>query len=287
VGWTKYPLLGLAGVVGGLVLWFGLGSDEDERPRELPRKVSEPQAYQEPGRESRDGLAGRASSEGLSAEVSEVERAVRTVYAAYNERNLDAFLAGWTDNGFARVFQFPKTGAINRLFAGSTPVAVGKFSNTAVTRRNASTEVELAYGQVEEIHALALVREGPNWLIDDDKKRDPTVYELSRRGRAEIMDVALGLSGIQFDPGRASTGTMAFRVANTDTRPHEFVVMKWLPDSESEQAIGTTGPLQPGASTTLTLTDLTPGRYVILCNMLDSDGMPYSAKGMRTEFTIQ
>ncbi|HLQ25088.1 MAG TPA: cupredoxin domain-containing protein, partial [Acidiferrobacterales bacterium] len=86
---------------------------------------------------------------------------------------------------------------------------------------------------------------------------------------------------------KASTGTLAFKVANTDTRPHEFVVMKWLPDSQMEQSIGRIGPLQPGTSATMTLTDLTPGRYVILCNMLDTDGLPYSSKGMRTEFTIQ
>lgn len=94
--------------------------------------------------------------------------------------------------------------------------------------------------------------------------------------------MALGVSGIQFDGGKASTGTMVFKVANIDTQPHEFVVMKWLPDSGIEQSIGTTGPLEPGARATLTLTDLTPGRYVILCNMPSPDGLPYSSKGMRT-----
>ena len=284
----QYRLLGivLAGVVVSLVLFFGTGSEPDQEP--IPALVSEQQGNQESGHGSRETFGAWVSSWGRSADASAVERAVRTVYAAYNERNLDAFLAGWTDNGFARVFQFPKARAVNRLFAGSQPVTVGEFSNTVVTEKGAATEVELTYGQVEELHRLSLVKEGPHWLIDNDEKRDPTVSDLSRRGGVEIMDVALGGSGIRFDSSKAATGTLAFRVANTDSRPHEFVVMKWLPDSEMEQAIGHIGPLQPGASAIMTLTDLTPGRYVILCNMLDdTDGLPYSAKGMRTEFTIQ
>ncbi len=280
----QYRLLGigLAGVVGILVLLFGVGSEEERAPI-----ASGQQGQQEPGRGSRDTFGAWMSSWGLSSDASEVERAVRTVFAAYNERNRGAFLAGWTDNGFSRAFQFPKAQAVNELFIGFQPVTVGEFSNTVVTEKGAVTEVDLTYGQVQEIHHLSLVKAGHNWLIDDDKKRDPTVSDLSRGGRVEILDVALGESGIQFDGSKASTGTLAFKVANTDTRPHEFVVMKWLPDSEMEQSIGRIGPLQPGASATMTLTDLTPGRYVILCNMLDTDGLPYSSKGMRTEFTIQ
>jgi len=50
--------------------------------------------------------------------------------------------------------------------------------------------------------------------------------------------------------------------------------------------LGGARSLEPGEGKTVLLTNLAPGRYAILCNRVDTDGQPYSSKGMRAEFTI-
>jgi hypothetical protein len=77
---------------------------------------------------------------------------------------------------------------------------------------------------------------------------------------------------------------VAFKIRNTDTRRHEFIV-KRIAESESEDTVGMTKELKPGANEVLVL-DLKRGRYVIICNMVTRDIMPH-AYGMRTEFSVE
>jgi uncharacterized cupredoxin-like copper-binding protein len=62
--------------------------------------------------------------------------------------------------------------------------------------------------------------------------------------------------------------------------------VKKVAASEMEETIGMTKELKPGAQETLILNNLKRGRYVVLCNMVTPDIMPY-AYGMRTEFFIE
>lgn len=213
----------------------------------------------------------------------EIEDAVRKIFLAYNRQNLPAFLAGWTDNGFKQVYERSKETITDFVFLSLLsfrPYKIGQFSNTANYGTTAETEIELTYGDVQENHRMSLVRDGESWKIDQDEK-------LAKfPANATVIDVKLQFFKILLDPTGASAGTVAFKIANTDNRKHEFIVKKWLPDSDQEETIGLIKPLEPGKSDTLVLANLEPGKYIILSNMVTRDAMPY-AYGMRNEFIVQ
>ena len=218
------------------------------------------------------------------AKAWEVEAAVRAVFAAFNNRDADAFLVGWTDEGFRKTFQQSKQAA-KRSFpnlpalAVLEPFMVGEFSNTAVGRGTASTEVELTQSNVKKTHWLSLVKDDNAWKIDTDK-------EIATRIPADstLVPVTMTESAFQLDTS-AVTKNVAFQVFNASPQKHDFSVFM-LRDSGMEVHMGGAESLEPGEGKTLLLTNLAPGRYAVLCNRLDADGQPYSAKGMRAEFTI-
>src|SRR6266540_3328431 len=218
------------------------------------------------------------------ASAREIEKAVRAVFAAFNNRDADAFLAGWTDEGFRRTFQQSKEAA-KRSFPNLQalpvlePFTVGEFSNTAVGRDTASTELDLTQSNMKKTHWLSLVKDDSAWKIDTDK-------EIATRIPADgtLVPVTMTESAFQLDTS-AVTKNVAFQVFNASPQKHDFSVFM-LRDSGMEVHMGGAESLEPGEGKTLLLTNLAPGRYAVLCNRLDADGQPYSAKGMRAEFTI-
>jgi len=219
------------------------------------------------------------------AKAWEVERAVRAVFAAFNNRDADAFLAGWTDEGFRKTFQQSKESAKRsfphlHVLPVLEPFTVGEFSNTAVGRDTASTEVDLTQSNVKKTHWLSLVKDDKAWKIDTDK-------EIATRISADVtlVPVTMTESAFQLDTS-AVTKNVAFQVFNASTQKHDFSVFMLRDDSGTEMHLGGAGSLEPGEGKTVLLTNLAPGRYAILCNRLDPDGQPYSSKGMRAEFTI-
>ena len=125
------------------------------------------------------------------------------------------------------------------------------------------------------------------------------------------VDVALGDTkgadpmSLTLSPATVPAGNVRFVVKNNGTIVHEAVVLKTdvpfdqLPityggdppvpvasggDKVSEDAnVGETGDpdLKAGGTRTFTIKDMTPGRYVIVCNLADHYGM-----GMRAAFTV-
>ena len=99
------------------------------------------------------------------------------------------------------------------------------------------------------------------------------------------------------DKTSASAGDVTFSVKNTGTIDHEVVVLKTdtafdkltvggeEPDKVDEStSVGETGDpaLKAGESRTFTLTGLTPGNYVLVCNIAKHYGL-----GMRAAFTVR
>ena len=219
------------------------------------------------------------------AKAREVEKAVRAVFAAFNKRDADAFLAGWTDTGFRETFGESKETAKRsfphlRVPIGLDPFTVGEFSHTRVDDDTATTEVELAQGNLKKAHQLSLVKEGGTWKIGSDK-------EIAARIPADATVVLVTMREFAFEfDSSAVTRNVAFQVSNTTGQKHDFSVFILRADSGMEVSLGGVGPLEVGEEKTVLLTDLEPGRYAILCNRLHTDGQPYSSKGMRAEFTI-
>ncbi len=277
-----------------LIVWWNSGGEKDQSRSSVPGKQKIVQSV--PRQESRSALGGWISSWNFLAreqgsqteklpggEFKEVEDSVRKTFLAYNRQDLPAFKAGWTDQGFQRAYELPKERVKHFGLLGLLsfrPYDIGEFSNTAVYGRSAETEVELTYGEAQEAHRMLLVWAEDAWKIDQDEKLDRVPKN------ATVVDVKLQYYKIQLDPTHAAPGTVAFRITNTDSRQHEFVVKRWNPASDTEDNIGLIKPLEPGQNETLVLTNLKPGRYIVLCNMVARDGMPYSY-GMRNEFIIQ
>jgi len=236
--------------------------------------------------ESTPDLAGPRAPRALDARTPEadVEAAVRATFAAYNEHRQQGFLDGWTDRGFAQWFGVPKAsvGPVVILASDLGPFAyrVGDFANTRVGGLDAMTEVELDEGQVRQRRRLALVKTDERWQIDDSENL-PTPFA---RG-ASVVDVTAKWYRFQFDSRRITPGPVAFRVRNADRNQHQLLLMKQNADAGEERLVGAVGPIEPGGSATLTIADLKPGQYVMVCNLLDPAKLPY-AYGMRAEFTV-
>lgn len=277
-------LAGVVLVVALVVWWTGGGEREKGAPRSGGREQTAARQ-----KDSRDSFWARLRSGGFSQgspsaslEPKDIEEAVRRTFRAYNRQDLPAFKDGWTEGGFQQAYGLPKEKAmgLDQLSLLSfRPYTVGEFTNTSVNGEGAATEVGLTYGEVHETHRMSLLREGDRWKIDHDEKLDLIPRD------AAVVDAKFQYFKIQLDRTQAAPGSVAFRISNADTQQHEFIVKK-ISDSESEDTIGKIKPLKPGQSETLVLTNLMPGRYVILCNMLSRDGVPY-AYGMRTEFRIE
>ncbi len=273
------------------VVWWNSGGEKDEG-RTSPAGKQQT-AGSAPKRESRRSLDERMGSgslftgeRGLQAEkaweLEEVEDAVRRTFLAYNARDLPAFKAGWTDQGFQQAYELPKEKVRHFGLLGLLsfrPYVIGEFSDTWVSGKSATTEVGLTYGEVQETHRMALVRDDDGWRIDHDEKLALIPQD------ATVVDVKLKWFLIELDQNWVAPGTVAFRITNTDTRPHEFIVKEVRADSGTEENVGLINPLAPGESETLVL-NLTPGRYVGLCNLIAPDGRPYST-GMRAEFRVE
>jgi hypothetical protein len=54
-----------------------------------------------------------------------------------------------------------------------------------------------------------------------------------------------------------------------------------------EETIGKLKPLEPGQHATLVLNDLTPGSYLVMCNLIGRERLPSVVYGMRTDFIIE
>ena len=106
-------------------------------------------------------------------------------------------------------------------------------------------------------------------------------------------------AGMTLTPDKTSSaaGDVTFSVKNTGTIDHEVVVLKTdtafdqlkVGESEADRvdestSVGETGDpaLKAGESRTFTLTGLTSGKYVLVCNLAKHYGL-----GMRAAFTIQ
>lgn len=215
----------------------------------------------------------------------QVEETIRRSFAAFNAQDLEGFLAGWTPRGFQHAFEFPITQAVrlqDDLFTESGPYTIGGFASTVVGPHRAKTHVDMTNGRRKERHRMALVKHDGAWKIDLDEK-------LPVRLPRNVVAVDVSITGrtLEVSTLEVVSESVAFRVANADQKPHQLVVMRRVVESGAQEALGHVGPLGPGQHATLLLTDLVPGPYLLVCNMLDRDGKPYSSKGLRAEFTIR
>lgn len=115
--------------------------------------------------------------------------------------------------------------------------------------------------------------------------------------RPAVVAVEMREYGFAYEPPRAG-GRVVFEVHNRGTLPHDLAVMPLPPDLPplDEQLRGTARrlvpilanvPARPPGSRTTFAVDLGPGRYGLVCFVLDPDGRQHAQKGMSSEFTVR
>ncbi len=103
----------------------------------------------------------------------------------------------------------------------------------------------------------------------------------------------------EFEFTAPESGAASFVMDNQGDEPHlisigklnEGLTMADAMESDDPEAMlewEATSPVAgPGEEAVLTLQDLTPGTYAVICYLPAPDGEPHLAKGMATEFTIE
>jgi hypothetical protein len=102
-------------------------------------------------------------------------------------------------------------------------------------------------------------------------------------------------------PGFGKPGIFAFH--NTDTKPHDFVIVSLAPGKHANEIIswakagkhtpppitgefGGAGALSGHLTSWFKVPKLAPGTYALICFFPDSHGVPHAAHGMVSEFTV-
>ena len=106
---------------------------------------------------------------------------------------------------------------------------------------------------------------------------------------------------ITLSPAVAATGEVTFTVTNNGEKEHEFVIRKTdltsdklklnadgevIEDDPSLTDVGELAEIKPGSSDNKVTLTLTPGHYVVFCN-LHVDTLLHYQKGMHADFTVQ
>jgi len=141
----------------------------------------------------------------------------------------------------------------------------------------------------------SMIKDGDDWKFDGQEFISPDIPDSVTTVQLDAAEFSL-----TFDAAQASSGHIAFQMANVGAQQHH-VTMEQVPEglnieealqSEEEPEglvhIGSTPPLDPGDTRNIVLTeDLPPGRYVLLCFLPDTDGTPHALKGMWKDFTVE
>jgi len=242
---------------------------------------------------------------GGSAEArQEVEDTVRTL-AGYGAEDVDAFLAGVTDNVLENFFGFTREDCReNAQDCVGEPSETASFANTKVSGDTATTEGTFTFGGEEggeQTFLLSLVREDGVWKLDELRSPPQEIPEGVKKIDLELNEFAFG-----FRAADITDGNFAFAAKNVGEQNHQVVISKVPADldiqellqSEFEeeveggvQDIAFTLPFSPGEEQNVVFDQpLEPGRYAMFCFVPDKDDperTPHALKGMTAEFTIE
>jgi uncharacterized cupredoxin-like copper-binding protein len=245
-------------------------------------------------------IFGAACSEddggGDSAEAGDVEAAVQGAAAAWNGEDIEGFLALFTDNALAVMFDSTReelTTGLAEYPIGEPAWTVDDFSDTEVDGDHATTKATFYMGRAGSPEIFSLVQQDDAWLIDN---REPTTGDT---GDATAADLSTSEYAFIPETQDVTDGNVAFNVSNVGGEEHEVFIAKVPEDLDIEQAlqseeqpegvedIGSIVGLLPGTEATLLFQDdLTPGRYALLCFVSNAEGTPHAFLGMIGEFTV-
>jgi hypothetical protein len=237
----------------------------------------------------------------VGAAKKEIEEAVRETFAAWEKRDLDRFVAGWTDEGFRgkKVFrllvrrEFYKDEA--KVFLGESlgiggrpffPLKVGNISNIQILGEmvnRASVDLELTEGFLKAPRRLTMIKRklvDDYWKIDKEELLPSTVPN----GFA-VVDVKMTEYGFDFNKDAMRRNTV-INLVNLGKIPHEMLIFYREPSGAERRVVRGAWRMPPGVAETLIIEGLPSGSYAMVCCAIDPDHVAHCDKGMRVEFAI-
>lgn len=172
-----------------------------------------------------------------------------------------------------------------------------------------SVDAELLIGDHWYNHWRIFFVQGEDgtWLYDEEASLPPTpdvdfvainglnITETKDESTGDITYAFVSYSG-SWD--FTESDAIIFNITNSGAEPHEAIVMQ-LPDGADPMGIldgsvdfsqvnflGGVFDIAPGGSADLTLLDLAPGTYTLICFFPSPDGAPHAAHGMIQQFNI-
>ena len=251
--------------------------------------------------------AATAAPKDDPAAVAAVETANRNLYANWNAKDKDAFLAGFTDAGLVSVFGEEGQTAADvkadlEFFFGSSQITNVTIGNTKVSGQTATTESQIAIFGSYQKTSDTFVKVGDAWKLDSETDLVVDVPAGVKLVRVDVIEFAFGVDT------SAIAGNVAFELSNVGKQAHELGIAGIAADADIDDLIqqivdSPEGDVpgvefhgfieaEPGATTNLVFTEpLAPGRYLMLCFLPDTtegdEGTPHALKGMFKEFTIK
>ena len=242
---------------------------------------------------------------GGESEQSAVESTVRRAVTAYNEANVDAFLALHTDQAIESEYGLPRDLAAPRIaeIIGQPPIEVRSLGNTAVNGNNATVDFERTQGKVLVLERVSLIKSEGNWKLDGFEDRPLDIPPTATTVVIEMSEFAFAV-----DSRGIRDGNIALAIGNGGLQDHEAVVARIDKDTKLDELVpaiaqsaeGETpagveeivafGAYEPGETANVVFAEpLEPGRYAVFCffpDVNDPEHTLHALKGMFAEFTI-
>jgi hypothetical protein len=254
-----------------------------------------------------------ATDKGIDVEIdcgddeeasTDAEQTVRDVAAAWNAKDVDAFLTHFTDAGLSSAFGDGEPVSRDDIVAGlQEDIGDGTIEardiSSETTDAGADVTVLWASGFVMERFRFSLIQDAGEWKINAQENLGAEPAPGSA-----VVDVNMNEFAFNLDTADIPDGQFSFRFTNGGQQPHQAIIQK-IPadldlqaalasDEEPEDVVNVAGmaPMEPGSSETVVFANkLEPGRYVLLCFVPDTaegpDGTPHAFKGMVKEFSVQ
>jgi len=249
-------------------------------------------------------LALLVASCGGGSEEDDVEATLRRAVRAYNDGDVEAFLALHTDQALEDEYGLPRDLAASRIaeFIGQPPIQLRSLTNTTVDGSRATVDFERTQGKVIVLEQVSLVKDG-DWKLDGFKERPVDIPPSTIAVGIEMGEFAFAV-----DADGVRDGNIALVVSNNGQQDHEAVVARIndganledlvaaiaaSPEGETPaelEEIVAFGAHEPGETRNVVFAEpLAPGRYALLCffpDVTDPEHTPHALKGMFAEFTI-
>jgi hypothetical protein len=226
-----------------------------------------------------------------------IKASVDATAAAYNRKDISAFLNGFTTAGALNEFEASTIDEVRANLAdqiGEPPITKVVVSNVRSTGATTATAtVDLTIGAVVERHLYSFLLVGGVWKIDGG-----TIVDAPIGAGTTVVPVSLKEFNFSFDKSATASGNIAFQGTNNGQQFHEMAIAKipananlqeLLADEEAPgvEMVGVVF-MAPGDSASMVFSQpLAAGRYAMVCFVPDeATGTPHAFLGMATDFTV-